>query len=204
MSALGGDVKSAVEVLLSTYETAQVAVGELREAMLPEAEAPGDSEAAARHLFERQEVQRRAVSAFKSVFIFVRAYQDAVCGFLLALERKPVGKYVSMAKHLKKRDGSVSMLLDEKFPSYREWFGQWKEDRDAIKAGAFFALHFDGDDNLSLSFIHPQEQGERTEERRIELQTVVEGLETSARLTAIAFGQAGELYYIDWPPRSST
>jgi len=136
MSALGGDVKSAVEVLLSTYETAQVAVRELREAMLLEAEAPGDSKAATRHLFERQEVQRRAISAFKSVFFFVRAYQDAVCGFLIALEREPVGRNVSMAKRLKKKDGSISTLVDEKLPSYRDWLAQWKKDRDATQATA--------------------------------------------------------------------
>jgi len=137
-------------------------------------------------------------------FFFVRAYQDAVCGFLIALEREPVGRNVSMAKRLKKKDGSISTLVDEKLPNYRDWLAQWKKDRDDIKAGAEFALHFDGDDNLSISFIHPQAQGSRNEERQIGLSTIVEGLEMSARLTVVAFGVAGDLYYIDWPPRSDT
>jgi hypothetical protein len=194
MSALGADVRSSVEVLLSTYETAQSAVQRSRDMI-------GNPKADSRELFELvDDPQRRFITAFKTVFVFVRAYQDALCGFLFELQGQRAGNYTSMAKALKE-GGPLRDLLDEEFPGYRDWLYQWRNDRDKIKRGAQFALFFDGDDNLTIAFTYPIGAGMGTEEERIGLGRVIEGLEMSAHLTTVAFGQVdGELYYIQWPP----
>jgi hypothetical protein len=195
MSALGRDVKSTVDVLLSTYESAQEAVRDSRQMI----NDPSESS------LRRMEVpQRQFITAFKSVFFFVRAYQDAVCGFLFVLlQGKKAGVAKSMADALKKESKPIRELLDQELPDYAEWFWQWKESRDKIKRGADFALFFDAEDEVSISFEYAEEEGFHTDEERIGLQAVVEGLEMSAGVTAVAWSEVkGTLYELQWPPTS--
>jgi hypothetical protein len=182
IDALASDVMSAVEVLLSTYESAQSAVGEAR-SMIENPEAASE-------VFELLGApQRRFITAFKSVFFFVRAYQDAVCALLFVLSGKRAGRYTSMAKALEKGK-PVRQLLDDELAGYGDWFYRWRDDRDKIKRGARFILFFDGDDNLSISFTYPVEMGGmETEEERIGLPRVIEGVQMSTRLTVVAWGQ---------------
>jgi hypothetical protein len=142
--------------------------------------------------------QRQFPTAFKSVFIFVRAYQDAVCGFLFELRGQRAGRYTSMANALKEGKPTRT-FLDEKLPDYREWFSLWKTRRDKIKGGGSFGLAFDAEDTLSLIFLYPESDGMTTEEQHIGLPDVIKGLEMSADLAVVALGQAGDLLFIDYP-----
>jgi len=178
-AALGSDIRSAVEALLETYGDAQQAVQTIRK---------GATRISLDVCFERiDDPTRRFITAFKSAYIFIRAYQDAVCASLLELQGRPAGKYRSM-KDCLKEGSATDCILGEALPEYAEWFRRWRADRDEIKLGARFSLHFDGEDSLSLAFVRPEGSG-IAEGREIGLETIVEGLEMSARVTLTAFAQ---------------
>lgn len=59
---------------------------------------------------------RRLAIAYKTFFLFVRAYQDALC---CLLNNSNTG---SMESAFKKKDNPVRMLLDAHAPAYVAWF----------------------------------------------------------------------------------
>jgi hypothetical protein len=193
MYALVVDVQSSVEILLSTYGAAQAVVGQLR--------GVGSRELTARDLFEELQPQEQFITAFKSVFFFVRAYQDAVAGVVFVLLNGAQGGVIKSMSEALKPGKAIGTLLDEKLPGYRNWFERWRQDRDKIKYGADFSLSYDADDNLTLSFLYAQEKGTHIDTDSIGLSNIVEGLEMSTHLTAKAFNMVpGGLYRIEWPP----
>jgi hypothetical protein len=79
----------------------------------------------------QQEAQplRRLSLGYKSFFIFVRAYQDAI---YCVLNRTSAG---SMSAILKKQANPIRAILDEHLPAYAGWFQAFKKRRDNIKYG---------------------------------------------------------------------
>jgi len=73
MYALLVDVQGSVEVLLSTYDAAQ--------SVLRNLEGVGSREITARELYEELEPQERFITAFKSVFFFIRHTKTPWQGF---------------------------------------------------------------------------------------------------------------------------
>jgi hypothetical protein len=193
MDALAVDVQSSVEVLLSTYGPAQAVVQRLR--------GVGTREITARELYEELQPQERFMTAFKSVFFFVRAYQDSVASVLFVLLHGPRGRVNKSMNDALKPGNPIGALLDERLPDYRGWFEGWRKNRDKIKYGADFQLSFDGDDNLTLSFLYATEKGTHVDKDQIGLSNVVQGLAMSTQLTVTVLGMVrGGLYRIEWPP----
>jgi hypothetical protein len=198
MYALMLDVQCSVEVLLSTYVAAQEVVARRRGVV-------GRRELSALEFFQEFKPQEQFITAFKSVFFFVRAYQDAVAGVFFVLLHGAQGGVIKSMSDALKPGKPIGKLLDEKLPGYRNWFEQWREDRGKIKNGADFELRYDADDNLTLSFLYAQEKGTKVDADTIGLSNIVEGLEMSTRLAATAFSMVpGGLYRIVWPPPEET
>lgn len=147
------------------------------------------AEERAHEIFVRSEApQRRMITAFKSVYMFLRAYQDALCGFLVELDGGRAGKYTSMSSPTKPGK-PIRTLLDQELDGYVSWLQQWKEDRDRMKIGAMFAMHFDANNEMSLSFSYTAGTTLTVERRQIRLSSVIEGLEMSERLTRFVFSK---------------
>jgi hypothetical protein len=192
LAALGSDVVSSVEALAADYGAAQLSLGGLRTAV---------AEGRAHEIFLRSETpRRRMITTFKSVYMFVRAYQDALCGFLIELDGKTAGKYTSMSNHTKPGK-AIRTLLDQELDGYVSWFQQWKEDRDRMKIGAMFAIGFDANNEMSLSFSYTAGTTLTVERREIRQSSVIEGLEMSERLTRFLLGRIdpSEVLYVEMP-----
>jgi hypothetical protein len=89
-------------------------------------------EAGIRRRFNEAELEaqplRRLSLGYKSFFMFVRAYQDAV---YCALNRTSAG---SMSA-IKKDANPIRAILSERLPAYAGWFEAFKRRRDNIKYG---------------------------------------------------------------------
>jgi hypothetical protein len=72
-------------------------------------------------------------AAYKTVFYFVRAYQDTLYRMVLNLQKQPWGKQ-SMSRALRP-DNPVGKLLGERLPEYLPWFEDWRDKRNKIKDG---------------------------------------------------------------------
>jgi hypothetical protein len=117
----GNDVLSAAETLVREFAVAARAFDEwVREG------APG--------MLSFPE-SRRVQTAFKSVHIWLRAYQDAVCGVLLSMRGEAVGRHTSMGDRLKPGK-PIGTYLAEHLPEYAEWFSEWRDRRNDMKVGA--------------------------------------------------------------------
>jgi hypothetical protein len=80
--------------------------------------------------FQQEAQPLRMLSlSYKSFFIFVRAYQDAI---YCVLNRTSAG---SMSAVVKKQANPVRAILDEHSPAYAGWFEAFKKRRDRIKYG---------------------------------------------------------------------
>ncbi len=168
----GDDALSAAEALVQEYlhaETAFAAFVASEDAMLIFPEA------------------RRLETAFKSVHMWLRAYQDALCGVLLALRGEKVGAYTSMSKALKPSK-PLTEFLAEQLPDYEEWFRRWRARRDEMKLGASFRTVIDTDPPRirGLSFVFPpRATSTEVEEGFVTLDDVIAGLDMSTRLTEL-------------------
>lgn len=130
---------------------------------------------------------RRVETAFKSVHIWLRAYQDAVCGVLLSMRGDAVGRHTSMSERI--RPGKpIGQYLRQHLPEYAGWFSEWRDRRNEMKVGASFRLVIDGDPPRirGLSFQYPPSRSVSTVvEGFISLNDVIAGLDMSRRLTEV-------------------
>jgi hypothetical protein len=76
---------------------------------------------------------QRYASAFKALFVFIRALQDASYAVLLEAQGQRAGNYSSMNKGLKSR--SVQENLAAELPGYEQWFVEFRRVRDKMKLG---------------------------------------------------------------------
>jgi hypothetical protein len=130
---------------------------------------------------------RRVETAFKSVHMWLRAYQDAVCGVLLATRGDSVGRHTSMSDRLKPGK-PIGEYLAEHLPEYAGWFTEWRDRRNEMKLGASFELEIDGDPPRlrGLSFKYPPNRGVATvTEGFVSLEDVLAGLKMSRQLTQV-------------------
>jgi hypothetical protein len=130
---------------------------------------------------------RRVETAFKSVHMWLRAYQDAVCGVLLATRGDAVGRHTSMSDRIKPGK-PIGSYLAEHLPEYAEWFNEWRDRRNEMKLGASFQTVIDGDPPRlrGLSFQYPPSRSvANVTEGFIGLDDVIAGLEMSQRLTEV-------------------
>lgn len=130
---------------------------------------------------------RRVETAFKSVHMWLRAYQDAVCGVLLATRGDPVGRHTSMGERIKPGK-PIGVYLAEHLPGYSAWFAEWRDRRNEMKIGASFQLEIDNDPPRlrGISFRYPATQSvATTAEGFIGLDEVIAGLAMSQRLTQV-------------------
>ena len=102
VTATGDDIHSATETLIQEYVRAEQAFAVFV--------------AAPDGMIEFPEA-RRLETAFKSVYLWLRAYQDAVLGSLLEARGERAGSYSSMNRAL--RPGRpIQMLLAAELPGY--------------------------------------------------------------------------------------
>jgi hypothetical protein len=130
---------------------------------------------------------RRVETAFKNVHMWLRAYQDAVCGVLLATRGDPVGRNTSMSDRVKPGK-PIGAYLAEHLPEYTGWFKNWRDRRNEMKLGASFQAVIEGEPPRlrGLSFQYPTNRSVATvSEGFIGLDDVIAGLEVSQRLTAV-------------------
>jgi hypothetical protein len=130
---------------------------------------------------------RQVETAFKSVHMWLRAYQDAVCGVLLAARGDSVGRHTSMSDRLKPGK-PIGEYLREHLPDYAEWFNEWRDRRNEMKVGASFGLEVGGNPPRlrGLSFKYPPGRTASTvTDGFISLDDVVAGLDMSRRLTEV-------------------
>lgn len=169
----GDDVRSAAESLVGEFARAVDALNEWwrdgGEGMLVFPES------------------RRVETAFKSVHMWLRAYQDAVCGVVLATRGDRVGRHTSMGDRIKPGK-PIGHYLEERLPEYSDWFNRWRDRRNAMKLGATFDLKVDGNPPRieGLSFEYPPGRSASTvTEGFVGLDDVIVGLEMSRRLTDV-------------------
>jgi hypothetical protein len=130
---------------------------------------------------------RRVETAFKSVHMWLRAYQDAVCGVLLATRGDRVGRHTSMSDRLKPGK-PIGQYIAEHLPDYADWFSEWRDRRNEMKLGASFRLEVDGNPPRiqGLSFRYPPGRSASTvADGFITVDDVVAGLDMSRRLTEV-------------------
>jgi hypothetical protein len=130
---------------------------------------------------------RRVETAFKSVHMWLRAYQDAVCGVLLATRGDRVGRHTSMGDRIKPGK-PIGRYLEEHLPDYSDWFNEWRDRRNEMKVGATFDLKVEGNPPRieGLSFTYPPGRSASTvTEGFISLNDVIVGLDMSRRLTDV-------------------
>jgi hypothetical protein len=83
----------------------------------------------------------RLGTAYKMLFIFVRAYQDAIYGVLWEqITGHRVGKDSSMRNAAEKPGNPVGAVLRERVLGYVEWFTGTRDLRNEVKSGANFGL----------------------------------------------------------------
>jgi hypothetical protein len=94
---------------------------------------------------------RRLRVAFKSVYFFVRAYQDALYrAALFVVDGEVAGGGARMARALRP-DSSVGAYLQSAAPGYLTWFAEWRDQRNRVKDGVNFSTFIQGND-LGISF----------------------------------------------------
>lgn len=169
----GDDVRSAAESLVGEFARA---VGTLNEWWRNGAEGM--------LVFPES---RRVETAFKSVHMWLRAYQDAVCGVLLATRGDRVGRHTSMSDRIKPGK-PIGQYLEQHLPDYSGWFNEWRDRRNEMKVGATFDLRVEGDPPRiqGLSFQYPPGRSASTvSEGFVSLDDVIAGLDMSRRLTEV-------------------
>jgi hypothetical protein len=89
--------------------------------------------------------------AYKSYFLFIRAFHDACYGVLLNLHSQRPGKYSSMNDCIKNEKSLVHDKIIT-IPNYVEWFKSFREKRDIIKLGVDFSL-CGPENDVGISFV---------------------------------------------------
>jgi hypothetical protein len=78
--------------------------------------------------------------SFKSLFLFLRAYQDALYALLFELLTGKRAGNARMQAAVDKASNPVGELVRATVPEYLEWFGRWRSLRNDIKTGTNFGL----------------------------------------------------------------
>lgn len=106
---------------------------------------------------ERDEREMRAVIAFKTMYFYIRAFQDAMYNILLELSGQASGNKGTMSNIVNsngelKIKNPVARVINDSIPEYIEWFVVMKKQRDLVKTGINFAIIGPGHDP-GISFV---------------------------------------------------
>jgi hypothetical protein len=131
----------------------------------------------------------RLAAAYKAMFFFVRAYQDASYRVLLQLlgDRN---EGVSMSQAAKNPNNPVAEHLAKELPSYMPWFVAWRKLRDSVKAGRTHSLR--GPQwNIGVSFEEvPPQDSQQSVYVTVRLNQIVEALDQSVGIARSALNLA--------------
>jgi hypothetical protein len=170
VTATGDDVQSAIETLIQEYVRAEAAFAAFVASPDGMVEFPE---------------ARRLETAFKSIYMWLRAFQDAALGSLLETRGERAGSYSSMNRALGP-GRPIQGLLAAELPGYAEWFLRFKHLRDQMKLGAAFrtVLQTEPARITGISFAFPRRlTGDEVDEGFINLDDVIVALEWSASLS---------------------
>jgi hypothetical protein len=163
LNVVGSDVENAAELLDTVHEQAREAfallyaeyeddpvwkvlrdpkyiegsdeaLAEAWQAAIASVPAEAQLERSKRHLRLTYRPTRRLAAAYKSFFIFVRAYQDVLYCLLNATSTG------SMEAAIKNVSNPVRIVLDQHLPEYVAWFPEFRNLRNKIKYGFGTAL----------------------------------------------------------------
>lgn len=133
--------------------------------------------------------------AYKALFYFVRAYQDALYKALFQVEagRRP-RKYASMTnaidenKENYRTHDAVGSVLAYAYPEYLGWFLYWRNKRNAVKVGAGFSIT-GGTEGIGITFETVTENGgtmtDLSGAQSVGIADAAQAIETSARLAIL-------------------
>lgn len=136
---------------------------------------------------------RRLFSLTKALFLFVRAYQDALYGVVFELRTgQPAGDR-RMQKAADRAHNPVGEIIREQMPDYLGWFALYRAQRNAIKEGVGFSTVGPTDD-LGIAFTGFTAPGgvrvSLHEQNIVRVSDLVAALGASAALTNLASSQA--------------
>lgn len=103
------------------------------------------------HFKENMNAMDRNAVAYKAIYFFIRALQDAVYSVLLELCGNESKKYLHMSRCLNEKRDSVNQILKKGFPNYFKWFDEFRTKRNKIKNGITYGGGYDSDRNLSIN-----------------------------------------------------
>jgi len=144
----------------------------------------------------------RLIIAYKGLFFFIRAYQDALYRVLLEIETsEDAGRYRRMISAISENDQSykadnpVGALLASSFPEYLEWFLDWRKRRDSVKLGAGF--HISGPEpDIGVGFNIVTRKGgiiiDCSGTHTFRISDITKTLDNSAKLARLALERACE------------
>lgn len=99
----------------------------------------------------REELDRLRV-AYKSMYFFVRAFQDAMYRLIWETATgQRSGRDSPMTKASGNPNNEVRKLIDASLPDYFDWFFKWRDERNEIKRGVGFAFAGPSED-LGVTF----------------------------------------------------
>lgn len=136
--------------------------------------------------------------AFKAVLLFVRVHQDALYTVLAKLlTRGDLGRSMQDAFKTKAREARhpVWAFIDERLPSYTDWFPSWRDKRNRLKSADSFSLAGPEHDPGVRFNDFTRHGGVVVDLRRdvIAVSDVARAIELSAQLTALVADEAERL-----------
>lgn len=138
--------------------------------------------------------------AYKALFYFFRAYQDALHNVILEIEGHTAGQHSSMTdaidwkKQCYENGKPVAEVLKSCFPEYLDWFCDWRKKRNDVKLGASFSIAGPAEDpGIGFTMIDEKTGGVVVDcSKSVHISDVIEALKASVRLARIALVRAQE------------
>ncbi|MFC1932593.1 hypothetical protein ACFLXU_03050 [Chloroflexota bacterium] len=138
-----------------------------------------------------KEPMRKLEICYKALFMFVRAYQDAMLKMLLAIEGQAPGNNSSMTQAVDWKTGKfkenniIGHLLSDELPDYATWFSYWREKRNKVKEGIGYGISGDIKD-IGISFNTVTRQGGIVvNNESVKIIDVISAIEMSSRLAQV-------------------
>jgi hypothetical protein len=151
-------------------------MNETREESLREAHAQRDG----------QDITSAFTVAFKALYLFMRAHQDALCGFAMLLLHPPgtTPTAHNMTRQLQQPHSPVGDFIRENVPDYEEWYFRWRKARNRVKLGTNFSTYGNWNEvGIQFTMFIPEGGGISVDvSAKVGLSDVVEALDMSSRL----------------------
>lgn len=131
----------------------------------------------------------RFIVLVKALFVFLRAYQDAMYALMFEMiEGKPT-RHRRMQEAASKPMNPVGRVLRRQLSGYLDWFADWRELRNEVKEGVNFSLLGPPDD-IAITFTSTTDAGGYVifdvDRPVVRLSHLASALDVSAALTRLA------------------